>query len=237
MHLTLGILRQSQAVSHALSFFSVGRLRRPYPSAALCDENRWAFDLQTQGRKIVRSNIYRNLVMTHTSNLQLLPFERIHIEALLRDKRDLAEILHVSIPDSWPNFPEAFSVLINESDASEQFPTDWHGYFFILPTGSILVGNGGFKGKPDKSGTVEIGYEIASEHWNRGFATEAVQGMIAYAFAHPEVQAVIAHTLAQINASNTVLKKVGMTFIAELDDPEEGRIWRWQINRNEYHPS
>lgn len=142
--------------------------------------------------------------MIHTSNLQLLPFERIHIEALLRDKRELAEILHLSVPDSWPNFPEAFTVLINE---------------------------------PDELGTVEIGYEIASEHWNRGFATEVVQGMIAYAFAHKDVQAVIAHTLAEINASNTVLKKVGMNFIAEVDDPEEGKIWRWQIHRNEYRPS
>ena len=142
--------------------------------------------------------------MIHTSNLQLLPFERFHIEALLHDKHDLAEILQLNIPDSWPNFPEAFAVLVNESD---------------------------------ESGTVEIGYEIASEHWNRGFATEAAQGMIAYAFAHKDVHAVIAHTLAEINASNTVLKKVGMNFIAEVDDPEEGKIWRWQINRNEYCPS
>ncbi|MBK7453343.1 MAG: GNAT family N-acetyltransferase [Anaerolineales bacterium] len=175
--------------------------------------------------------------MIHTSNLQLLPFERFHIEALLHDKHDLAEILQLNIPDSWPNFPEAFAVLVNESDESEQFPVDWHGYFLILPKDHILIGSGGFKGKPDESGTVEIGYEIASEHWNRGFATEAAQGMIAYAFAHKDVHAVIAHTLAEINASNTVLKKVGMNFIAEVDDPEEGKIWRWQINRNEYCPS
>ena len=155
----------------------------------------------------------------------------------MRDKRDLAEILHVSIPNSWPTFPEAFSFLVNQSDESEPFPTDWPGYFFILPKESILVGNGGFKGKPDGSGTIEIGYEIASEHWNRGFATEAVQGLMAYAFAHEDVQAVIAHTLAERNASNAVLKKVGMNFIAEVDDPEEGKIWRWQINRNEYRPS
>jgi [ribosomal protein S5]-alanine N-acetyltransferase len=179
------------------------------------------------------SDELRNIVMINTSNLQLIPFERSQIEALLRDKRELAEILHVSIPDSWPTFPEAFSYLAN----LEHFPTDWHGYFFIHPKDSILVGNGGFKGKPDESGTVEIGYEIASEHWNRGFATEAVQGLLAYAFAHEDVRAVIAHTLAEINASNAVLKKVGMNFVAEVDDPEQGKIWRWQINRNEYRPS
>lgn len=174
--------------------------------------------------------------MINTNNLQLFPFERIHIEALLRNKSDLAAILHVTIPNSWPNFPEAFSLPVNESHKSEQHPNDWRGYFFIDPKNRVLVGNGGFKGEPDDSGTIEIGYEIASEHWNRGFATEAVQGMIAYAFAHKDVHAVIAHTLAEINASNNVLQKVGMKFVAEIDDPEEGKIWQWQINRNEYHP-
>jgi ribosomal-protein-alanine N-acetyltransferase len=175
--------------------------------------------------------------MINTNNLQLLPIERIHIEAFLRDKSDLAEILHVSIPNSWPNFPEAFSIPADESHDTEQPPTDWQGYFFIFPKDSVLVGNGGFKSEPDDAGTIEIGYEIASEHWNRGFATEVVQAMVAYAFAHKDVRAVIAHTLAEVNASNTVLKKAGMKFIAEVDDQEEGKIWRWQINRNEYHPS
>ena len=82
-----------------------------------------------------------------------------------------------------------------------------------------------------------LAYEIASEYWNRGLATEAAQGMIDYAFSHEEVRAVIALTLAQINASSRVLQKVGMKFIAEVDDPEEGKIWRWQISRDEYHPA
>jgi [ribosomal protein S5]-alanine N-acetyltransferase len=59
--------------------------------------------------------------------------------------------------------------------------------------------------------------------------------MIAYAFSHQEVRAVIAHMLAQTNASNRVLQKVGMQFMAEVDDPEEGKVWRWQLSRAEYH--
>jgi RimJ/RimL family protein N-acetyltransferase len=172
-----------------------------------------------------------------TNNLQLLTCERIHVEALLRNKSELAAILQVTVPANWPHFPEAFSLPALESGTSNPPPTDWSGYFFIHPKEGVLVGSGGFKGEPDDSGTIEIGYEIASEYWNRGFATEAAQGMIDYAFAHEQVRAVIAHTLAQINASNSVLQKVGMRFIAEVDDPEEGKIWRWQISREEYHPT
>ncbi|MEG4625407.1 GNAT family N-acetyltransferase [Microcoleus sp. w1-18aA5] len=175
--------------------------------------------------------------MITTKNLQLLAVQRIHVEAFLRSKSELAAILNVIVPNSWPLFPEAFSLPADEACEFNPPPTDWHSYFFIHPKNQVLVGNGGFTGSPDESGTIEIGYEIASEYWNRGFATEVAQGMIDYAFAHEEVKAVIAHTLAEKNASYSVLQKVGMKFIAEVDDPEEGKIWRWQISRDEYHPT
>src|SRR5918998_1815477 len=77
---------------------------------------------------------------------------------------------------------------------------------------------------------------IAVEHRNRGFATEAARAMIGYAFAHADarVEAVVAHTLAETNASNAVLRKAGMSFVAELDDPEVGKAWRWGGNRGEH---
>jgi ribosomal-protein-alanine N-acetyltransferase len=169
--------------------------------------------------------------MIETNNLQLIICERNHIEAFSRSKHELGAILQVAIPESWPYFPEAFSL---PSDDSPELPTEWHGYFFIHTKNRVLVGNGGFKGEPDDAGTVELGYEIASEYWNQGFATEAVQGMIQYAFAHEQVQAILAHTLAGPNASNRVLQKVGMKFIEALDDPEEIKVWQWRLSRDDY---
>ena len=170
-----------------------------------------------------------------TNNLWLITVERDHVEALSRNKRELAAILGVTVPDSWPHFPEAGSLPVNESERPERPPTDWPGYFFIHPEERVLVGNGGFAGEPDDSGTVEIGYEIAPEHRNRGFATEAARAMIDNAFTHEEVRAVVAHTLAETNASNSVLRKVGMTLVGEVDHPEVGKTWRWRISRDEYH--
>jgi [ribosomal protein S5]-alanine N-acetyltransferase len=172
--------------------------------------------------------------MPKTNHLQLRPVERFHKEAFLRQKSELAALLRVSVPERWPHFPNAFTVLSDESPNSVQTSTHWRGYFFIHPRYGLLVGNGGFKGPPDASGTVEIGYEIASEHWNRGFATEAVHRLIHLAFSHPQVNAVIAHTLAEKNASNRVLQKVGMKFVAEVGDIKVGRTWRWQIGRDAY---
>lgn len=160
--------------------------------------------------------------MIKTGRLLLLPVKRIHKEAFSRSKRELAGLLQVTVPESWPHFPEAFSLTHEVGESAR----NWNGYFFIHSKDKALVGNGGFVGSPDKSGIVEIGYEIADEYWNRGFATEAVRGMIGYAFKHEEVNAVIAHTLAENNASNSVVEKVGMKFIVDLDNPEVGKIWR-----------
>jgi RimJ/RimL family protein N-acetyltransferase len=170
--------------------------------------------------------------MIKTNNLRLIKVERLHLEALSRDKRDLAALLRATVPEGWPHFPEAFSVPVRRSRRSERPPSGWHGYFFIHPQERALVGNGGFTGEPGDSGAVEIGYEIAPEYRNRGFATEAVQAMIDYAFAQEKVRAVVAHTLAEVNASNSVQRKVGMSFVTETDAPEVGKTWRWQISRD-----
>jgi [ribosomal protein S5]-alanine N-acetyltransferase len=172
--------------------------------------------------------------MIKTKNLELIPVEPMHVSAFSHDRSDLAAILQVTIPDRWPHFPEAFSLPDIQSRPTNSHQIHWHGYFFIHPKNRVLVGNGGFKGAPNEFGIVELGYEIAGEYWNCGFATEAVRGMLEFAFACEDVQAVIAHTLGHTNASNKVLQKVGMKFIAEMDDSEVGKIWLWQINRDEY---
>ncbi|MBD2113216.1 MULTISPECIES: GNAT family N-acetyltransferase [Cyanophyceae] len=174
--------------------------------------------------------------MIKTKNLQLRAVKPIHVELFWRNRDELAILLQTTLPKNWPHFSEAFSPNANETADANSGLTHWCGYFFIWPAGGVLVGNGGFKGPPDRSGTVEIGYEIAADYWNRGFATEAAQGMIDYAFAQREVQTVIAHTLAEENASNRVLQKVGMRYVAEVDNSELGKIYRWQISRKEYKP-
>lgn len=168
-----------------------------------------------------------------TGRIQLVPIKLLHVEALLRDRSELAALLDASIPASWPFFPEAFQLPDPPPDA-RAFEGDWPGLFFIHLTQKALVGSGGFKGGPDDAGVVEIGYEIASEYWNRGFGTEAARGMVDIAFSRAEVQAVMAHTLAEKNASNRILQKLGMQFVTEVVDPDDGPIWRWQVSRSEY---
>jgi len=169
-----------------------------------------------------------------TGRIQLVPIKLLHVLALSRDRSELAALLDVSVPASWPFFPEAFQLPPGAVPDASAFESDWPGLFFIHPAMKTLVGSGGFKGGPDDAGVVEIGYEIASEYWNRGFGTEAARGMADIAFSRAEVQVVMAHTLAETNASNRILQKLGMKFVAEIVDPDDGPIWRWHLSRAEY---
>jgi RimJ/RimL family protein N-acetyltransferase len=165
--------------------------------------------------------------------IALVKVTRTHKRAMQTGMAQLAAMLQLSLPEKWPQFPEAFACSENllQDDAAEN--SAWPGYFFICPATRCLVGNGGFAGTLDANGAIEIGYEIAPQFQNRGFATAAVRALLELAFAQPEVNAVVAHTLAQVNASNAVLKKVGMRFVAELPNDEVGLVWRWQLDRHD----
>lgn len=163
----------------------------------------------------------------HALSLELIPVQREHKIAFQKGMSSFREKISLTVPPDWPQFPEAFHI----SDAEVTENLVWPAFLFVCRSEACLVGNGGFAGDLSSEGEVEIGYEIAPCYQNKGFATEAVRQMLRYAFACAEVSAVIAHTLAAENASNAVLKKVGMTFSEELPNDEVGKVWRWRINR------
>ncbi|TGK25710.1 N-acetyltransferase [Leptospira yasudae] len=168
-------------------------------------------------------------------NLTLIPVHKIHKVKLLEGKDRLADYLGLSIPESWPTFPEAFQVSDRDLKTDEpEKPNLWGGYFFINPTIKSLVGNGGYTGAPDSANSVEIGYEIAVEFWNQGYATLAANELIEFAFKQPNVFQVKATTLAEENASNSVLKKCGMKFLSEEPNEELGKVWVFGISKNDF---
>jgi len=174
--------------------------------------------------------------MIETERLRLIPCELTHFEALLHDPARLEQTLGVSIVEGWSAFPESiargYEYLKERPDA-----LPWWMYLFMHTADKALVGQGGFKGAADESGMVEIGYSIAPAYRNRGLATEAAQGMIDYAFSHPHINFVDAHTLAEVNPSTRALEKVGMKFIEALSDPEHGQVWHWRLKRDDHQPA
>jgi [ribosomal protein S5]-alanine N-acetyltransferase len=109
--------------------------------------------------------------------------------------------------------------------AAQEHVPPWCGY--IGWQGDQPLGFGGFKGDPDAAGMVEIGYLTFPAHEGRGVATAIAAGMIEIARGEG-LQAVIAHTLPQENASTGVLRRNGFKRDGEAEDPDEGTVWRWR---------
>lgn len=111
-------------------------------------------------------------------------------------------------------------------------PDPWSLGFSILErSGGAIVGQCSFKGPPSVQGMVEIAYGINPEHRGKGYATEAAEALAAWAFEDPRVRSVWAHTLPELNASTRVLEKCAFRWIGEVEDPEDGLVWRWELTR------
>jgi RimJ/RimL family protein N-acetyltransferase len=156
-----------------------------------------------------------------TKRLVLMPVGMEMRIALHRSRQALSDLLSVRLPEGWPEFPEAFALDVQSS------PPPWTGYLFVDRKSRSLIGNGGFVSSPDPAGTVEIGYEIAPEFRNQGFASEAGAALVEIARA-AGAQAVIAHSLPVLNPSNAVMRKLGMTFAGPLGKGDQ-TVWRWHV--------
>ena len=68
---------------------------------------------------------------------------------------------------------------------------------------------------------IEIGWRIAAEYWNRGYATEAARAVLAFGFETLLLEEIVAFTVAANLASRRVMEKVGMLHDAcdDFDHP------------------
>jgi ribosomal-protein-alanine N-acetyltransferase len=150
------------------------------------------------------------------------------MDAALAGDDALARALGHDVVPGWASFTEA---LPRSRDALVGHPDGdaWGTRLFVSGDPPELVGWGGFKGPPN-DGVVELGYEIAEARRGRGLATAAANAMVAEAFADDRVTTVIAHTLAERNASSRVLEKAGLTFDGEASEDGE-LVWRYARTR------
>ena len=111
-------------------------------------------------------------------------------------------------------------------------PDPWqHGFAIIHRDTNEAIGSVGFKGPPDAHGMVEIAYGVVPAYQGKGYAGEAADAAIAYAFADPSVRLIRAHTMPELNASTRILARRGFAQMGEIVDPEDGLVWRWELPR------
>lgn len=104
----------------------------------------------------------------------------------------------------------------------------WGGYLAVDSTTRQFVGSCCYKSSPDEEGKVEIAYFTYPAFEGRGYATAMATKLIHLAANSPDVRQILAHTLPEKNASTSVLEKANMSYVGEVTDPEDGKVWLWQ---------
>ncbi len=138
-------------------------------------------------------------------------------------KFELSKGNTVKLSTGWVNdFKKSVHLFIEE--LKDPTITGWSVWFVIERETNTIIGDAGFKGKPDNEGLVEIGYQINSAYRNKGYATTAVKGLIEWAFNHNDVRKVIAECHNDNFASIRVLEKAGLKKIRM-----KGKMIKWEI--------
>jgi [ribosomal protein S5]-alanine N-acetyltransferase len=181
--------------------------------------------------------------MIRTERLLLVPGTEAHLVAELESVGAFASVIGMHVPAEWPpEFYDADAVRWTLNSLRENPDHGvWSLYYVTLPARdaqrAIVIGAAGFKGPPDARGEVELGYGVVPSYQRQGYATEAVRGMMSFAFTKPRVNTVVGQTIPSLVASIGVLKKAGFIFDGEGNDPhapERETVLRYTITRERY---
>lgn len=85
----------------------------------------------------------------------------------------------------------------------------------------------GLKYHPE-SQEVDLGYRLARAHWGSGYATEAAQRCVDYAFAGLKLARLIGRVNQQNKASVRVLEKIGMERMGAIEF-EGNQGWQYEL--------
>lgn len=132
------------------------------------------------------------------------PLARVALE----DRARLGRVIGARVPETWPG-ADFLRMLPRIAEGVEETSSGAEPTRLVVHAADeTLIGETGFHGPPDASGTVEVGYSILPAYRGRGFATEATRALIRAALARPEVRRITAECLDDNHASLRVLEKL-----------------------------
>ena len=143
--------------------------------------------------------------------------------ALPRGRAEAARLIGAALASDWPQ-PDLLDILHLQAAASPAM--EHFGIWLMIERASgTVVGDVGFTGTPAADGSAEIGYSVVPSRRRRGYATEAVRALLAWASAQREVAAVVAGCDRDNIPSIRLLERLGFERIGERDDQV-----RWQLD-------
>ena len=84
-----------------------------------------------------------------------------------------------------------------------------------------------------ETGEIEIGYAIDKTQWKKGFATEAAEKFMRYAFEELNAERLVAVARPENTASRRVMEKLGMKFVKTAAFYEQSLV-QYAVNKGDW---
>lgn len=149
--------------------------------------------------------------MLRTPRLRLVPLTCAQLEAWVRRSDALERELGCRFGARTCSAEFRIIVLAQRARAAAD-PANHLLYTFwllIAVSEGIVVGSACFKGPPDASGAVEIGYGLEKAYEKMGYMTEAAEALRRWVLCLPDTISVLAETEPGNLASQRVLLRLG----------------------------
>lgn len=159
--------------------------------------------------------------MLETRRLTLLPLTLEQLYLYVTDNHQLEETL--GLKQGYREVTEPVLSIVNyftiprlkDPTLNPLFHTMW---LAIDRQKQQFVAEAKFKGEPDETATVEIGYGTYPAAARQGYMTEMVGGLLLWAKEQPGVQRIVADTEVKNIASQQVLEKNGFQLFERVED-------------------
>ncbi len=164
--------------------------------------------------------------MIETERLRLIPLNMVQEMQYLEDKPELEEQMGLlykpkQLPDELKQVIRRFILPLFLREPSDYYYfTSWIAVDLNL---SQIVADLSFKGRPDENGSTEIGYGTFHPYRNQGYMSEALGGMLSWAFLQNQVKEVRAETKSDNLFSTKVLRKNNFKLIED-----SGEFLHWK---------
>jgi RimJ/RimL family protein N-acetyltransferase len=157
-----------------------------------------------------------------TPRLELRPITLDVVVAVLEGRRrtDLEKLIGAELPWSWPSralVEQAFRASL-EAVVADPEKRLWGDHLMITREASPrAIGSVVFHGRPGEDGECEIAFGVEDTCQRQGYAKEAVQASLAWAFEQPECKTVVAKAMRWDRGSLKLLAKLG--FVERAEQP------------------
>lgn len=144
--------------------------------------------------------------------------ERLNIVELgWKDIQDIhkmhsyAEVMEhntIGTPTELTDTEKILNAVLEDKDSRDKSHFSWT---IRLKSNDEFIGEIGLNLAPARYQKGEVHYSIMPDHWSHGYATEALKGLIDYAFDKMNLHRIEAGVSVENLSSIKVLEKVGMT--------------------------